>query len=191
MRTTQQATSNLSRQHGATCCLADSRKFSLRAAIVVAGTLTKQGARDAALTSLCLVYLRPSVVFDLWRQSGGHTGRCSHQHADIPNQRDVGDVLVALGATLAIELAKPGKTYTRMRMYSSAFVPWHRRSFFGLVTSAPSHCAAARGFEPHRKLHSQQYQTMSCFQAWYKCHERATTRDAHAVRRGEWRARPR
>ena len=41
----------------------------------------------------------------------------------------------------------------------------------------------AVGPESHRRLHAQQNQRRSCLQAWYKCPERAKTRDEHALRK--------
>ena len=76
------------------------------------------------------MYLRPSVPFDLWRESGVHTGRCSHHRVDKPNERAIGDVIVALSATLGIAFAKSGSKCNRMCMYISASVLRHRRSLF-------------------------------------------------------------
>ena len=75
-------------------------------------------------------------MFDLWRESRAHTGRCSHHRVDEPNQRDIGDVLVAVVATLAIAMAKLGRRDTRMRMYISASVLHRRRSLFSLVSQS-------------------------------------------------------
>ena len=102
----------------------------------MASSFSKQGSRDAALTSLRLVYLRRSVPFDLKQ-----------------NQHDVEDVLVALSATLAFALTKSGSTNIRMRMYISASALRNRRSLFSSFGRAPAESAGDRGFEPHEWLH--------------------------------------
>ena len=76
------------------------------------------------------------VPFDVWREGGAHTGRCSHERVEKPSQRDIRDVIVVVGSTLGIGLAKSGRTFTRMRMCISASVLRHCRGIFGIVGGA-------------------------------------------------------
>ena len=93
---------------------------------VVANTCTKQTC------ALRCVNVTPSVAF------AAELPECSHCHVDVPNQRYIRDVLVALSATLAIALAKSGSTFTRMHVSISASALPHRRSLSSLVDRAPA-----------------------------------------------------